>query len=380
MRIGVSCRSLEYASGGVRQYLTSLLDALLALDRENTYVLFHSRPAHMGRFPGAREVSLDCANRLAFDWLKLPPALTRHDVDVAFFPASNMPPRVPCKAVATMLDLGYFHTGYRMYRLPDTVYMRWAMAYTARRAQRLLAISEYTKADLMRVLGVPGDRIDVTHLAADARYLSPPQPEAVAAFLRRNALMRPYFLYAGNISPRKNLSTLLEAFSRVRGRVEHDLVVTGGMAWSEDWDRRVAALGLTDRVRRLGHVEEDDMPALYAGALAFVFPSRFEGFGLPVLEAMSLGAPVITSNVSSLPEVAGEAALLVDPMDPAAIAAAMERLERDHGLREALGLAGRSRAALFSWDEAARTALAAYDAALAMPRFARSACENRPSP
>ncbi len=360
MRIGVSCRSLEYASGGVRQYLTSLLDALLALDRENTYVLFHSRPAHMGRFPGAREVSLDCANRLAFDWLKLPPALTRHDVDVAFFPASNMPPRVPCKAVATMLDLGYFHTGYRMYRLPDTIYMRWAMAYTARRAQRLLAISEYTKADLMRVLGVPGDRIDVTHLAADARYLSPPMPESVAAFLRRNALTRPYFLYAGNISPRKNLSTLLEAFSRVRGRVEHDLVVTGGMAWSEDWDRRVAALGLTDRVRRLGHVEEDDMPALYAGALAFVFPSRFEGFGLPVLEAQGLGVPVICSNATSLPEVAGDAALTHDPLDAHALAQALERVATDPELRASLSQAGRANVRRFSWEKTARATLDAF--------------------
>jgi glycosyltransferase involved in cell wall biosynthesis len=363
MRIAISCRSLEYASGGVKEYLVSLLHELLRIDTRNTYVLFHSQVQYFGSFPGAEEVSLYSSNRLVFDWLKLPGALKAHGIDVAFFPSSNMPPRVPCKAVAAMMDLGYFHGRYRMYKWADTLYMKRAMAYTARRADRLVAISEHTKKDLTGILGVPPEKVTVTHLAADDLYHGPVADEEVLRFRLRHGLERPFFLYTGNISPRKNLKVLLEAFAQVKDRVDADLVVTGGLSWSDSWTKWVRTLGIEDRVRRLGYVERQDMPVLYASAMAFVFPSLFEGFGLPVLEAQALGVPVICSNATSLPEVAGDSALMVDPADTAGLARALEQVVGDAGLRQTLANKGRENVRRFSWRGTAEKTLEVFEEA-----------------
>jgi glycosyltransferase involved in cell wall biosynthesis len=361
MRIAISCRSLEYPSGGVKEYLVSLLEALLALDTRNEYVLLHSQPRFAGLFPGARDVSLGCSNRLLFDWLKLPSALKKLGADVAFFPSSNMPPRVPCRSVAAMMDLGYFYNDLRMYRFADTLYMKTAMAKTARHADALIAISEHTKQDLMRILGVPERRITVTHLAADGIYLGPVADEDVARFKADHGLSRPFFLYTGNISPRKNLCVLLEAFARVKDRVDADLVVTGGLSWSDSWNGWVASLGLADRVHKLGFVERGDMPALYASAMAYVFPSLFEGFGLPVLEAQAVGTPVICSNATSLPEVAGDSALMVDPRDVDGLARALETTANDPDLRARLAAKGRENVNRFSWRETAQKTLEVFE-------------------
>ncbi|WP_243361198.1 glycosyltransferase family 4 protein [Fundidesulfovibrio terrae] len=361
MRIAISCRSLEYPSGGVKEYLVSLLTELLRQDTRNEYVLFHSQPRFAGMFPGARDVSLGCSNRLVFDWIKLPSALKKHAIDVAFFPSSNMPPRVPCRSVAAMMDLGYFYGDLRMYRFADTLYMKTAIAKTARHAGALLAISEHTKSDLTRILGVPERKITVTHLAADDIYLRPVPDEDVARFKAGHGLSRPFFLYTGNISPRKNLQALLEAFSRVKDRVDADLVVTGGLSWSDSWTAWVESLGLSYRVRRLGFVERSDMPALYASALAYVFPSLFEGFGLPVLEAQAVGTPVICSNATSLPEVAGESAYMIDPHDVAGLARALEETANDPDLHAALSAKGRENVRRFSWSETARKTLEVFE-------------------
>jgi glycosyltransferase involved in cell wall biosynthesis len=363
MRIAVSCRSLEYASGGVKEYLVSLLNALLRIDSRNTYVLLHSQRQYFGSFPGVEEVSLDCSNRLLFDWLKLPPAIKKHAIDVAFFPSSNMPPRVPCRAVAAMMDLGYFHGGERMYRLADTLYMKPAMAYTARRADALIAISENTKRDLVEILGAPPAKVTVTHLAADEMYLSPPPGEEVMRFRARHGLARPFFLYTGNISPRKNLKALLDAFARVKDQTGADLVVTGGLSWSDSWNQWAHSLGVADRVRRLGYVERQDMPALYAASLAFVFPSLFEGFGLPVLEAQAVGAPVVCSSAASLPEVAGQSAYMVDPTDVEGLARALAETASDARLRARLSRAGYENVRRFSWEKTARATLEVFERA-----------------
>jgi len=178
-----------------------------------------------------------------------------------------------------------------------------------------------------------------------------------------------YWLCVGTIEPRKNQRALFEAMAKLPGN--RPLLLAGGRGWlMEDMARMVNELGLASRVKLTGYVDDAELAWLYANCLGFVYPSLFEGFGLPVLEAMSLGAPVITSGVSSLPEVAGDAALLVDPLDTDQIAEAMARLEGDAGLRASLREAGLARAALFSWDAAAGAASQAYERALALPKYA----------
>lgn len=364
MRIGVNARILAYESGGPKEYLLNLGRALLRLDHDNEYVFFYPHEALRGAFPGAREVVLGTGNRLAFDWLGLPRALARHGVDLAFFPCSNMPPFVPCPAVTAMLDLGYFYRRPRMYKFADTIYMKRFITHAARRSAALAAISEHTRRDVIRLTGAAPDKITVTHLAPDDLYRREHDPEATRAFLDRHGLAPGYFLYVGNISPRKNLRTLLLALARIRDAVPSELVVTGGYAWNEDFERIVAENGLSGRVRRVGHVERTDLPHLYRGALAFVYPSLFEGFGLPVLEAMASGVPVVCSRAASLPEVAGQAALFFDPHDVDELARALLAVATDPDLRARLAALGHDNERRFSWDKTAAKTLEVFEAAM----------------
>ncbi|MGE4537726.1 MAG: glycosyltransferase family 4 protein [Desulfovibrio sp.] len=362
MRIAISARSLDYPSGGPKEYLLGLVQALLTLGGHEL-LLYYPHKSHLGTFPEATEVVLPVRNRLAFDWLALPLALRGSGADVAFFPSSNMPPNIPCPAVTAMLDLGYFHPTLRMYKRADTIYMRRAIRYSARRAERLVAISEHTRADVLRLTNARPERVSVTPLACDPAFRFAASPQAIAAFRHEHGLERDFILYAGNISPRKNLDTLLAAFAAAGDRLPCDLAVTGGYAWSEDFAATVARLGLAGRVKRLGHVAPADMPLLYQSARALAFPSLFEGFGLPVLEAQASRTPVVCARATSLPEVAGDGALLVDPTDVAAWAEALVRVATDETLRESLIRKGLANEAGYTWARTARLTLKALEEA-----------------
>jgi glycosyltransferase involved in cell wall biosynthesis len=234
-----------------------------------------------------------------------------------------------------------------------------------RRARRLVAISQATADDLVARFPAAGPRTDVVLLAADERYAAAgdgPAPDA--GFLRGAGIDGPYVLGVGTLEPRKNLPRLIEAFASLPQdlRAGRRLVLVGASGW--DTDATTAAIARHgDVVRALGHVAEEDLPALYRGADVVACPSLYEGFGLPVLEAMAAGAPVLTSDRSSLPEVAGDAAVLVDPTDTAAIAAGLRRLLGDRALRERLAGLGRERARAFSWTRCARETLAVLERA-----------------
>jgi len=363
MRIAVNARTLAYPSGGPKEYLIGLVNALLALESGHELLLFYPDAAHLGTFPGATEIVLPCRNRLLFDWLALPAALRRHRADVAFFPSSNMPPGVPCPAVVTMHDLGYFHPTLRMYKAADTLYMRLAIRHTVRKAARLIAVSDFTRQDLLRILGARPESVTIIGEACDPMYKTPADAAVVADFRRRHGLAQDFILYAGNISPRKNLGVLLAAFARAKAQIPCDLAVTGGLAWSEDFEAAVRQAGLGSRVRRLGHIERQDMPLLYRSATALAFPSLFEGFGLPVLEAQACGVPVVCAKAASLPEVAGRGALLVDPASIDDWAGALVRIVADTALRSELIRQGHANEARFTWAETARQTLASFEAA-----------------
>jgi len=250
---------------------------------------------------------------------------------------------------------------------------RWANILALRAARVALAISEATRRDYQAHFRVPAKRIITAPLAADPAFR--PQPDAAFAALRaRYALPERYVLYLGSNKPHKNLVGLVEAWRIANQRISESanhisritfhasrLVIAG--AWDDRYPeakQRVAASGLGDSVVSLGPVAEADLPALYAGAELFVFPSLYEGFGFPVLEAMACGTPVICSNVSSLPEVAGTAALQIDPRNTDALAAAMDRVLGDAALRQQMRREGLAQAGRFSWTRTAQQTLAAY--------------------
>jgi glycosyltransferase involved in cell wall biosynthesis len=227
------------------------------------------------------------------------------------------------------------------------------MGLAARRARRVLTVSTASKQDILHYLGVPADKVEVIYNALDSRLASPPTEDQIAIVRERFQLTSPFILYAGNIKPHKNVDRLIEAYSilRRRGRTEPQLLIIGDeISKYPNLRRLVHRFQLHRHVRFFGFVPEATLAALYRLASVFVFPSLYEGFGLPPLEAMAAGTPVVTSNVSSLPEVVGDAAVLIDPMDAGAIADAIARVLDDASLRDELIRRGRDRVTAFSWE------------------------------
>ena len=291
--------------------------------------------------------SLALANRLplpVLDWLT-------GGADV--FHASVLvrrPPRRP-KLTATIHDL----TCFLMPELHPRANLaaERSFAAIARRADALIAVSESTKNDAVRVLGLQPEKITVIHSGIPHAYFSP-EPEMIDAVRKRYVLRKPYALFVGTIEPRKNVDLLLDAFESLPAsiREHYQLVIAGPPGW-----RSHHTMKRLRHVHYLGYVPEAVLPALTAGATVFVYPSLYEGFGFPVVQAMAAGTPVITSNVSSLPEVAGDAALLFDPRSQSELHHALSRLLTSDGLRAAMASSGRTRAAQFHWEDCAERSL-----------------------
>jgi len=274
---------------------------------------------------------------------------------IPFAPLGLLPPRV-----VTLHDVGYRH-------FPDAhtrsqrFYLELSTRWSSFAATQIIAPSQATSTDLAHFYGTPTTKIRVIYEAAEV-YSPEINPRAGQETDRKT----PYALYVGTIQPRKNLTRLIDAYARLveRDRIGWDLVIAGGLGWlGEQFQAQVAGLGLTERIHFPGYVADESLSALFAGALFFAFPSLYEGFGLPVLEAQQMGVAVMTSNNSSLPEVAGDAALLVDPNDVEAIADAMLRLSQDEALRQELIAKGYANVKRFSWEKAARETLAVLLAA-----------------
>jgi glycosyltransferase involved in cell wall biosynthesis len=293
----------------------------------------------------------------------LPGILRRHQVDVFHGPATLIPlTQGRYGSVVTVHDLVAFVC-------PETVphkyaiYMRWLLRRVVQRADQIICVSENTKRDLVQVLGVDPARITVVYLAAPAAF----QPFKDAARLewvrRRYGLSGPYIYHVGNIEPRKNLVRLVKAYLLLRQRLSRRvrLVISGQKGWLTGLlFRELSGLELGDDVVFTGYVPRSDLPLLMSAAELFVFPSLYEGFGLPALEAMCCGTPVVTSNISSLPEIVGSSAVLVDPLDEEGIANGMQRVLEDQDLRQRLVREGLARSKLFSWENTARQTLEVY--------------------
>ncbi|HYP52293.1 MAG TPA: glycosyltransferase family 1 protein, partial [Pyrinomonadaceae bacterium] len=288
--------------------------------------------------------------------------LRRRPVDLVHV-QYTAPPFAPCPVVTTVHDLAFEHIP-ETFKRRSWMQLRLTVRRTARAAAHVITVSEYSKRDIMATYGIPEERITVTPEAA-APHFRPAPPAEVERVRRKYGVRGDYVLAVGSIQPRKNLARLVRAYSGLRSRRSQDklpqLVLVGKRAWLYgDTLRTVERSGLSDRTLFTGYVSEADLPALYTGALLFVYPSYFEGFGLPPLEAMACGTPVVAGDRTSLPEVVGDAGLLVDPFDESAIGAGLERLLDDSELRASLRVKGLERARLFDWRETARLTLAAY--------------------
>ena len=359
MRIGISARGLSIPSGGTHQFIRSLIPALQRRRGEDQLVVFYNRREFMGLAPLCTETFIKGENRLWWDFALLPGAIRKLKLDAVIFPKNVIPFFVKCRTFPVIHDLAYFEPQLRAYQFLDTMYMRTLIPQSVRRASAVFAVSESTKRDIVRHTRCHPEKIVVTYEAADDAYHRVDNALHLKEIQQKYGnLPEAFILYTGSLSPRKNIIRLLEAFGSICTKIPHELVLTGSKSWKDtDVHRKISEPTLAGRVRQLGYVEPEDMPALYTLASAYVYPSLYEGFGLPVLEAMQCGCPVVASNATSIPEVAGEAALLVDPSDTHAIANAIHRVLTDSSLRKTLVRLGFERAKMFSWDKCADTML-----------------------
>ncbi len=361
MRIGVAARGLIEASGGVRQYIESLLYALLRVDKTNEYVIYYNTDSFLGKYPYAEEKVLNCKNKIVWDFILLPAALRRDRIDLAFFPKNVVPFFIPCKSVIVNYDFGYFIKGLREYKFFDTVYMRLMMPSSDRRAHGIISVSEYTKKDILKFTKARQDKISVIYLAADESYKVITDQVRFDEVKRKYDLREPFIFYCGSLSPRKNVFRLIKAFDLIKHKIPHQLVFTAGKSWHDKHIYRlIKDLKLDNRVTVLGHVACKDMPVIYNLSEVYVYPSFYEGFGLPVLEAMACGCPVITSNVTSLPEVVGEAAIMVNPYSVEQLGGAIYKVLQDNDCKKKLINKGFQQIKKFSWEKTAYQTLEVF--------------------
>lgn len=366
MRIGIDARLTYYRQGGIAAYARRVIEALARLDRDPAYVILHSRKDRLTLAHGEnfRRASLwtPCHHRLEA-WA-LGTELLPLRLDVLHSP-DFIPPRWGARRfVITIHDLNFLH--YPQFLTAESRrYYNDQIRRAVAQADHILADSEATRADLAALLDVPQSRVTVHMLGVDEAF-RPLDDSALEQACQQLDLPRGYLLFVGTFEPRKNIPGLLEAYRLLRDRLPEapPLVLAGRRGWlAEDLTRRVETLGLADRVLWREEVPQAAMPALYGAAALLVTPSFYEGFGLPALEAMACGTPTVVANRSSLPEVVGEAGLLIDPDDPQSIADGLYRVMDDPALAARLRAAGLARARSFTWDNTARIVLEAYRAA-----------------
>jgi glycosyltransferase involved in cell wall biosynthesis len=315
------------------------------------------RSVSAGYKPWRMAVWLGQLGRLRFNRL-LPDAELYHATEHLLMPLGDMP------TVLTVHDL-IFHRHPQHHKRLNYWYLNLAMPLFCRRASAIIAVSQATKDDLVRLYGLDPAKISVVHEAA-ARHFTPASPAEIASARSRYSLSERYVLHVGTIEPRKNLDRLLEAVQRLRADGEDvNLVIVGSKGWLyQSFFQRLEELALGNAVQLPGYVPDADLPAVYSGARLVAVPSLYEGFGLPVLEAMACAAPVVCSNSSSLPEVGGDAARYFEPTDVTAMADTLQTVWRDQTLREQMRQDGLARAARFSWARAAKETLAVYNQVL----------------
>lgn len=361
--------SRSYRGAGISNYIQQLLYHLADVDQDNRYSVFLGDR----RFSGDERLRLQISRlptehpevRILWEQIIQPAVLVSQQIDLLHAPAFVVPLLSVCPTVVTIHDLSFIHFP-EAFRPWKRLYLSRFTAWSVRKAQRVIAVSESTRQDVISCFGLPAGQVEVVHNGVDGRFR--PLPEAdVESFRLRRGLPGRFILFIGTLEPRKNLETLLRAFALLLAKYRNSpgdlprLIIGGAKGWYyERVFATVEELELTRYVIFPGYITQEELPWWYGAATLFVYPSYYEGFGLPVLEAMRCGTPVITSNASALAEVAGEAGLLVEPMDAEGLAEAIYRLLQDGTSSAQLRQLGLDRSARFSWERTARETASVY--------------------
>jgi glycosyltransferase involved in cell wall biosynthesis len=365
LRIAIDAHMVGTRETGNETYILNLLKGLAMVDQTNTYDIYTIDrallPAELGKVENFQAVEVRPASSFLRIPFVMPFVAWRQSADLLHV-TYNAPPWCPCPLVVTVHDISYdlFPDSFSP---RDRLVLSTLVPFSLRRAARVITGSEHTKRDMVGRYGLPEEKVVVTYYAADHAFRPILDRQRIAAIKAKYGITTDFILFLGSLQPRKNLLRLIEAFTLLHegGALAHKLVIAGPALWreSEVYDR-VRKYGLEEDVVFTDYVPHEDMPLLYNAADLFVFPSLYEGFGLPPLEAMACGTPVVASNISSLPEVLGDAAILVDPYDVQQLARAMHDVLSSGDLRQEMAAKGLERARRFSWAETAHKTLEVY--------------------
>lgn len=372
VRIAIDAR--KYRDFGIGTYIRNLIRELARIDTTTEYVLL-CKPQDRDELavaPNFRPVIETALPYSVAEQIRIPMALRRERIDLFHAPHYVLPLLINCRSVVTIHDT--IHLMFPQY-LPGRMaytYARASLWIATHRSNRVLTVSETSKSDILRRFRIPADKVTVVYNAIDDRLSREPSEEEFERVRARYQLRDPFALYVGNIKPHKNLERLIDAFDRLRRQPGFEalkLIIIGDeISKYQGLRRAVHEHKLHKHVRFLGFVPVQTLSVLYRLAGVFVFPSLYEGFGLPPLEAMASGTPVVTSNVSSLPEVVGDAAVLVDPYDPDSIADGMRTVLTDEALRACLRERGLARVREYSWERSVAQIRGVYEEVMQEPQ------------
>jgi alpha-1,3-rhamnosyl/mannosyltransferase len=368
MKIAFDLRRI--GNPGIGRYMKCLAESIIARAPEHEYLLLlPPRSEHMVHAPGAQKFCTDLKYYSFHEQFELPRILSRHKVDLLHSPHFLLPLVRPCPSVATIHDVIYLACPEDLPSFTGRLYYRTMMNASSRMATRIITDSEHSKNEIIRSLHANPEKIEVVYPAVDPFFHAASDPAEVASARSTFGIDGDYILCVGIYKPRKNHTGLLKAFQLLlKGGIQSQLVVAGPMAEGEPILRALAReLGIAQHVTFTGFLSDADLRALYSGARVCVCPSLYEGFGFTVLEAMACGTPVVCSFATSLPEVAGNAALYFDPHKPEEMASQLSRVFMVDAVRTSLILQGRTNLLRFNWEETARQTLEVYHQALQLP-------------
>lgn len=375
MKIGIDCRTIldpEHGeAAGVGHYTYHLLDNLLKIDPKNKYVLFFDRRVgDAGYFKRKNSeikffpfIEYKAFLPIAYSHFLAAAFVSREKLDVFHSPASTIPLAYTKNSIVTIHDLAIYQ---KKSWFPQQIFAtRVVVPSSLKRAKRIISVSNYTKQDLVKIFKVPEERVTVIYNGVDIKNSERKSAETRREFLKNKfGINQSFILFIGTIQPRKNIMGIISAFDRLRGSSvfeDYQLVIAGKKGWdNDDVFKAIRKFGLTKKIIFTGYITSEDKSLLMKNASLFVFPSFYEGFGLSILEAQKVGTPVITSDITSMPEIADQAALLVDPYSVDEISKAIKKALTDQELCDSLIKKGYNNAAKFSWEKCARETLEVY--------------------
>lgn len=368
MRIGIDATPLPSQPVGAGRYIVELINSLSALEcsdeiivyiQEDKVQLLDINPNDHLHIKSIKRKSI--LTRIVWEQITLPRILKEHKIDLLHSLHYTSPYLLPNQSIITFHDLTFFKFPQE-HTFAKRMFFKTSIRLSLRKADAIITVSENTREDVLRISQYPGEKVFSIPLGVGPNFQKIVDEHKLSTVVEKYNLPEKYVLFVGTIEPRKNLEVLLEAHEKIQNdRSPLDLVLVGKLGWKfKDVLKRIENSQYSNRIHRLGYVDYEDLPYLYNLAQVFTYPSLYEGFGLPVLEAMACGTPVITSDASSLPEIVGDAGVLIPPRDVGALQESIWRIMNDEKLRAELSNAGMSRASMYSWENTARKTYEVY--------------------